>query len=62
VAALPVAVGLGGDDYADPVVFDAAYQSAIIACAVLLILGGVISWLTIPAKLPDVEADVDAEV
>jgi EmrB/QacA subfamily drug resistance transporter len=58
VAALPVAVGLSGDDYADPVVFDAAYQSATIACAVLLILGGVISWLTIPRKLPDVDTAV----
>ena len=53
VAALPLAVGLSGTDYARPVVFDAAYQSAMIACAVLLVLGGVISWLTIPAKLPD---------
>jgi MFS family permease len=55
VAALPVAVGLSGTDYADPVVFDAAYQSAMIACAVLLALGGVVSWLTIPAKLPDLD-------
>ena len=55
VAALPVAVGLSGTDYADPLVFDAAYQSAMIACAVLLALGGVVSWLTIPAKLPDLD-------
>ncbi len=30
VAALPVAVGLGGDDYADPAVFDGAFRSATI--------------------------------
>jgi EmrB/QacA subfamily drug resistance transporter len=47
VAALPVAVGLGGEDYTDPVAFDAAYGSAILVCAVLLALGGAISWVTI---------------
>ena len=47
VAALPVAVGLSGSEYADPVAFDAAYRSAVIACAVLLMLGGLLSWATI---------------
>jgi EmrB/QacA subfamily drug resistance transporter len=47
VAALPVAVGLGGDQYADPVAFDDAYGKAMLSCAALLVLGGVISWLTI---------------
>lgn len=47
VAALPAVVGLGGADYADPVVFDAAYRSAVIICAGLLLLGGALSWLTI---------------
>ena len=36
VAALPVAVGLGGEEYADPSAFDAAYGSAMLICAVLL--------------------------
>jgi Na+/melibiose symporter-like transporter len=47
VAALPVAVGLSGDQYADPAAFDAAYGRAMQICAVLLVLGGAISWLTI---------------
>jgi Na+/melibiose symporter-like transporter len=47
VAALPVAVGLGGEQYADPVAFDDAYGKAMIACAVLLVLGGIVSWFTI---------------
>jgi len=47
VAALPVVVGLAGADYADPAVFDAAYVEATIICAVLLALGGAISWVTI---------------
>jgi len=47
VAALPVAVGLSGEEYADPVAFDDAYGKAMLVCAVLLAVGGVISWLTI---------------
>jgi EmrB/QacA subfamily drug resistance transporter len=47
VAALPVAVGLGGDQYADPVAFDSAYSEAMLICAGLLALGGIVSWITI---------------
>ncbi|MFC6286970.1 DHA2 family efflux MFS transporter permease subunit [Nocardioides sp. GCM10027113] len=47
VAALPVAVGLGGSDYADPALLDAAYDKAMLAAAVLLLAGGAVSWLTI---------------
>lgn len=47
VAALPIAVGLMGDDYADPAVFDAAYDQAALICSALLALGGAISWVTI---------------
>ena len=53
VAALPVAVGLGGDEYADPVAFNDAYRSATIICAVLLVVGGAISWVTIRNTLTD---------
>ena len=52
VAALPTAVGLSGEEYADPLVFDAAYPTAMLACAALLTLGGVASWLTIPRRMP----------
>lgn len=52
VAALPTAVGLSGAEYADPAVFGAAYPTAMLACAALLALGGVVSWLTIPKRLP----------
>ena len=47
VAALPIAVGLHGTDYADPAAFDDAFRTAMVACAVLLVAGGVLSWLTI---------------
>ena len=56
VAALPVAVGLSGDDYADAAVFDVAFREATIICAVLLILGGLVSWLTIPGSLEEADA------
>ena len=47
VAALPVAVGLSGDDYAQPEVFTDGYALAMRLCAALLALGGLIAWATI---------------
>jgi EmrB/QacA subfamily drug resistance transporter len=47
VAALPVAVGLSGDDYADPAAFTSGFRAAMIICAVLFAAGGLISWATI---------------
>jgi len=44
VAALPVAVGLSGDDYQQPEVFGDGYRSAMVVCAALLALGGVAGW------------------
>jgi EmrB/QacA subfamily drug resistance transporter len=49
VAALPVAVGLSGDEYANPVAFGNAYEKALLICAGLLAVGGLLSWFTIPA-------------
>ena len=47
-------MGLAGAEYADPAAFDAAYESAMLGCAVLLVLGGLISWVAIrnPAAAP----------
>jgi EmrB/QacA subfamily drug resistance transporter len=47
VAALPVAVGLSGDQYADPGAFDHAFRQAMVICALLLAAGGLLAWLTI---------------
>jgi EmrB/QacA subfamily drug resistance transporter len=47
IAALPVAVGLSGDDYAQPDAFTEGYALAMRVCATLLALGGLIAWLTI---------------
>ena len=45
VAALPAAVGLAGEDYQHPDVLTTGYAHAQLICAVLLALGGVVSWL-----------------
>jgi Na+/melibiose symporter-like transporter len=47
VAALPVAVGLSGDDYAMPEAFTAGYRTAMGICAVLFAVGGLVAWRTI---------------
>jgi MFS family permease len=47
VAALPVAVGLSGDDYAEPAAFTAGYRTAMAVCAALFLAGALASWLTI---------------
>jgi EmrB/QacA subfamily drug resistance transporter len=55
VAALPVAVGLSGEEYADPAAFDGAFRSAIVICAGLLAAGGLVSWLTIRSHVLDAD-------
>ncbi|MGR7025736.1 MFS transporter [Geodermatophilus sp. URMC 62] len=47
VAALPVAVGLSGDDYTDPAAFTGGFRAALLVCAGLFTLGGLVSWATI---------------
>ena len=53
VAALPPLVGLTGEEYADALAFDAAYSAAMLVCAGLLAVGGVISWLPSPPGYAD---------
>ena len=52
VAALPVIVGLSGADYDEAQAFSSAYGQAMWVCAGLLVAGGVVSWFTIPGRLP----------
>ena len=56
VAALPVAVGLSGSDYADPTVFNGGYRQVLVICAGLLAAGGAISWLLIRNPVVDESA------
>jgi EmrB/QacA subfamily drug resistance transporter len=56
VAALPVAVGLSGDEYADAHAFGNAYGPALLICAGLLAAGGIVSWFTItPRPLTEID-------
>ena len=52
VAALPPLVGLSGEEYADPLALAPAYDAAMIACAALLVVGGLVSWVFIPRRVP----------
>ena len=47
VAALPVAVGLGGNDYADPAALTSGFHVAVVVCAVVMALGGLVAWRTV---------------
>jgi EmrB/QacA subfamily drug resistance transporter len=51
VAALPVVVGLHGDQYADPVAFNDAFRMAMMICAGLLVAGGAVAWFTIHPRV-----------
>ena len=60
VAALPLAVGLAGEEYADPVAMSAGYDQAMVICAAMLAVGGLLSWVLIrnprPQELVDAQA------
>jgi Major Facilitator Superfamily len=47
VAGLPLAVGLSGPDYHNPVVLHGSFQAAMVICAGLLVAGAVLSAVTI---------------
>lgn len=57
VAALPLLAGLSGTEYSDPDAITSAYRIAMIACAVLLAAGSVLSFALLPKGLG---AHVDA--
>lgn len=61
VAALPVAVGLSGGEYGDASAFDPAYGTAMLACAVLLFAGGLVSWLTVRDQVLALDAPEPGE-
>jgi EmrB/QacA subfamily drug resistance transporter len=52
IAALPSLVGLSAQDYADPAALTQGYRAAMLACAGLLVAGG-LSALAIPRRLED---------
>lgn len=50
VAALPALVGLSGDDYLDPSAMTAGFRASMVVCAVLLTVGGIVSWFGLAAR------------
>jgi hypothetical protein len=48
VAALPVIVGLSGKEYADPHTLAPAYRTALVICAVIMVLGSALTALGLP--------------
>jgi EmrB/QacA subfamily drug resistance transporter len=57
VAVLPVAAGISNDDYRHPAAFDHGFQIAILLCAALLAVGGLIAALTIADDLDAISPD-----
>jgi EmrB/QacA subfamily drug resistance transporter len=54
VAAIPLIAGITAQVYEDPVLLGQAASRAIVFCALLLAVGGLLSWLTVrtPARMP----------
>jgi EmrB/QacA subfamily drug resistance transporter len=55
VAALPLAAGLSGAEYQDPQAFSDGYRVAMLVCAGLLALGGLLGLLTVRNELQAAE-------
>ncbi|MGV1048647.1 MAG: MFS transporter [Solirubrobacterales bacterium] len=57
VAVLPVVAGLTGDSFYDPEKMTSGFHTAMVVCAVLAALGGVLAWLTISSTVLHTEAE-----
>jgi EmrB/QacA subfamily drug resistance transporter len=57
VAALPIVAGLTGDSFYDPAKMTDGFQMAMLVCAALAALGGVLAWLTISAEVLHAEPE-----
>jgi EmrB/QacA subfamily drug resistance transporter len=51
VAALPLAVGLTGDQFYDPVSMEDGFHMSVVICAALCVVGAVIAWALIRSDL-----------
>ena len=64
VAVLPLIAGLTGDKFYDPVAMADGFRMAMVACAGLSALGGILAWFTISSEVleeePEATAGVDA--
>ncbi len=55
IAVLPLAVGLTGDGYADPTLLAPAYRLAMLGCAALLAIGGLLSLVLLRDTRPVID-------
>jgi len=53
VAVIPLLAGLTGGSFQDPVALSAGFRNAMLISAALLLLGGLLAWLTIAPKAPE---------
>ncbi len=61
VAVLPALTGLGAGGFADPRALESAFAAAMVICAALLALGGILSGLLIRPATPGPQGPVAAE-
>jgi EmrB/QacA subfamily drug resistance transporter len=61
VAVLPLIAGLTGDSFYDPSAMADGFRVAMVACAVLAALGGVLAWLTISSEVLEVAPATDGD-
>lgn len=60
VAVLPAIAGLSGDAFYDPAQMTGGFHVAMVACAVLAALGGVLAWFTISSEVLHAEEEPGA--
>jgi EmrB/QacA subfamily drug resistance transporter len=61
VAVLPLIAGLTGDSFYDPAAMADGFHVAMVACAVLAALGGLLAWLTISSDVLEAVPATDGE-
>jgi len=57
VAVLPLIAGLTGDSFYDPAAMADGFRVAMVACAGLAALGGILAWLTISSEVLETEPE-----
>jgi Na+/melibiose symporter-like transporter len=57
VAVLPIVAGLTGEGFYDPAKMTDGFQMAMVVCAALAALGGILAWFTISAEVLHAEAE-----
>ena len=62
VAVLPLIAGLTGDKFYDPAAMEDGFRIAMVACAALAALGGILAWLTISADVLEAEPEATARL